>query len=216
MCWRSHTRAHCQIAVVAICIHACLAEWLWLAGSSEFGPSVCHTLPSARPSTCLTHAWCMPSMPRAFPSAWQVLQVAHERFSLSIDAPLEEAIAQHLGCKYSNGPCAPGSAAACTRCEQRRKQNGGLAVNLVERAFKRLADRVVRCAVPRNSPALTQLVAEDFEIGTAQAQHLRQYDTQEAARLTIAAQVRVHMCSFVHAQCTCARICVCRPRFNRS
>ena len=96
-------------------------------------------------------------------------KVAHERFSLSIDPELERAIELHLSCMFSNGPCPVGSPSPCHNCQLVRKQNGGLAVNLVERAFKRLAQRVIRTSVPRNSPLLSVLAREDFEIGSAVA-----------------------------------------------
>jgi hypothetical protein len=93
--------------------------------------------------------------------------VARERFSLSIDPELERAIELHLRCIFSNGPCPAGSPSPCHNCQLVRTQNGGLAVNLVERAFKRLAQRVIRTTVPRNSPLLSVLAREDFEIGAA-------------------------------------------------
>ena len=110
-------------------------------------------------------------------------KVAHERFSLSIDPELERAIELHLSCMFSNGPCPVGSPSPCHNCQLVRKQNGGLAVNLVERAFKRLAQRVIRTSVPRNSPLLSVLAREDFEIGTA-APALAM-DAREAADLLL-------------------------------
>ena len=94
-------------------------------------------------------------------------KVARERFSLSIDPELERAIELHLRCIFSNGPCPAGSPSPCHNCQLVRTQNGGLAVNLVERAFKRLAQRVIRTSVPRNSPLLSVLAREDFAIGAA-------------------------------------------------
>jgi SpoVK/Ycf46/Vps4 family AAA+-type ATPase len=96
-------------------------------------------------------------------------KVAHERFSLSIDPELERAIELHLSCMFSNGPCPVGSPSPCHNCQLVRKQNGGLAVNLVERAFKRLAQRVIRTNIPRNSPLLSCLAREDFEISSVAA-----------------------------------------------
>jgi len=118
-------------------------------------------------------------------------KVARERFSLSISPQLETDIAEHLQCAYKNGPCEPNSIGACSQCDQRRKNNGGLAVNMVERAFKQLASRTSLQGVPRNSPLLTQLTSDDFGIKAKDTRPLQSYDPEAAERLTLQAQAKL-------------------------
>lgn len=99
--------------------------------------------------------------------------VATKRFSLTVDDQLQQAIAAHLSCEFSIGPCPAQSPFPCSNCKRVRSQNGGLAVYMVEAAFKRLAQRIVRTGIPRNDPVRTVLSVEDFGIASTSPLTLR-------------------------------------------
>ena len=110
------------------------------------------------------------------------VKVASERFSLAITPTVERAIAAHLACEYSDGPCEPSAALRCSACVARSRQNGGLAVNLVERAFKRLASRCVLSGLTREDASFSELRSEDFGVCTAVRQPRIKVDDTIAAR----------------------------------
>jgi hypothetical protein len=100
-------------------------------------------------------------------------RVAAKRFSLAIDPQVMQAITAHLSCEYSNGPCPAQSPIPCGNCHRVRSQNGGLAVYMVEAAFKQLAQRIVRTGMLRNDPARLQLTVEDFGIALTSPRPVR-------------------------------------------
>ena len=77
-------------------------------------------------------------------------KAARERFDLSFAEGLLEDLAAHI-VRVHGGVIT--------------QHNGGLAINLTEQAFRRLAQRVVRDSLGHSLDA-TKLVAEDFAIGT--------------------------------------------------
>ena len=89
------------------------------------------------------------------------VKYAREKFQLTITPDVEEAVAGHIATAY--GP--QGSVSA----NRMKRENAGLAINLVERAFKELAARTQDQGVSRNSPELSILRPADFGIGPRDA-----------------------------------------------
>ena len=83
--------------------------------------------------------------------------VANKKFSLTFEPGLLEALADHI--ELAHGRI---NRAGTTDIAQ---QNGGLAVNLTEVAFRRLAKRVVEDGIPIGDPTTSMLVPSDFLIG---------------------------------------------------
>ena len=80
----------------------------------------------------------------------------------------EKAAQERFGLTFRDGLLAKLEAHIATHhAEDIPQQNGGLAVNLVEAAFRRLAERHVRDAVAPGAPGAKQLVEEDFAIGAS-------------------------------------------------
>ena len=84
------------------------------------------------------------------------VKYAREKFQLTITPDVELAVAGHIATAY--GP--QGSVSA----NRMKRENAGLAINLVERAFKELAARTQDQGVSSNSPELSILRPEDFGI----------------------------------------------------
>ena len=96
-----------------------------------------------------------------------VKKVAHERFKLVFADGLIEQLAEDIRLKYRD--LIP-------------QTNGGLAVNLAEFGFRRLADRLVQTGACVRDEASHVLIAEDFGIGDPTVSIIERMDDDDVRR----------------------------------